>query len=370
MAPFYLILVFSFSFAAAGCSTVTHVKWEDKSYQSIAGANNGGVLETTPREMSAEQRKSVNPIYLSPFLIKKMDETHPLSPKEEALEGREEYYLGYHDILTITVFGRQDPVKGTTDITRDAEIRDDGMISYPLIGDLMAAGLTIPDLQQNIIEKLKEYITNPKIDIQVKEYGSRDVSILGEVNKPRVIYLRGKTTLLEAVAKADGLTDKANLKGVYIIRRDRIIPIDLHTLITEGDLKYNLDLKRKDIVYIPNIQDQRVYVIGEVKSPGVIPFAGKLLTVAEVIGSAGDFKVSAKKSNIKIIRGGLEKPTIITVDFNRIIEGNISENIELHSEDIVFVPASLVGEWNKILEQITPSLQTILFGLTVENLAR
>ena len=174
--------------------------------------------------------------------------------------------------------------------------------------------------------------------------------------------------MLEAIAKAGGLTEKANLQGVYIIRKDKIIPIDLYSLMTEGDLKYNMELKRKDVLYIPNVQDQRVYVIGEVEKPRIVPFAGKILTVAEAIASAGDFKISAKKRNIKIIRGGLRAPTIITVNFNKIVKGDLGENIALHSEDIVFVAASLVGEWNKILQQITPSLQTLMFGLTVKSL--
>ena len=366
----FLLLELSIFFTILGCSTITHTNTDENYPWTFEDTKNaGGVTEITPPEMKPEQRNPTSPIDKSPYLMKKMEKINVLSPKEESLEGSEEYYLGYHDILRITIFGRHDPEKGATaDITRDTEIRDDGMISYPLIGDLKAAGLTIPELQNNIIEKLREYITDPKIDTQIIQYGSRNVSILGEVKKPQVIYLKGKTTLLEAIAETEGLTDKANLKGAYIVRQNKIIPIDLHALIKEGELKYNVELKRKDIVYIPNIQDQRVYVIGEVKNPGIVPFAGKILTVAEVIGSTGDFKVSAKKNNIKIIRGGLEKPTLITVNFNKIIDGDIAENIELRSEDIVFVPASLVGEWNKILEQITPSLQTLLFGLTVQSL--
>jgi polysaccharide export outer membrane protein len=326
------------------------------------------VAKTTPREMIPEQKMPVNPLYHSPYLIKKIEKIPVLPPREEVLEDREEYYLGYHDVLRITVFGRHDPIKGDADIVRDTEIRDDGMISFPLIGDVQAAGLTIPELRHNIVEKLKEYITTPKIDIQIIEYNSRDVSILGEVREPQVIYLKGKTTLLEVIAQAGGLTEKANLKGAYVIRKNKIIPIDLYALTIEGDLKYNIELKRKDVIYIPNVHDQRVYVVGEVNDPRIVPFAGKILTVAEAIASAGDFKISAKKSNLKIIRGGLENPTIITVDFNKIIKGDLTENIALHSEDIVFVPASLVGEWNKILKQITPSLQTIMFGATLKSL--
>ncbi|MEC4685099.1 MAG: SLBB domain-containing protein [Nitrospirota bacterium] len=316
--------------------------------------------------MTPEQKKPVNPLQRSPYIIEELDKIPELSQRDEVLEGQEDYYLGYHDILRVTVFGRQDSLKGATDITRETEIRNDGMISYPLVGDIKAAGLTIPQLQQNIVEKLKEYIVAPKVDIQIIKYASRDVSILGEVENPHVIYLRGKTTLLEAIANAGGLTEKANLKGAYIIRKNKIIPIDLYALMTEGDLKYNVEVRRKDIIYIPNVQDQRVYVVGEVKKPMIVPFAGKILRVAEAIASAGDFEISAKKSNIKIIRGGLENPTVITVNFDKITNGDLGENIALYSEDIVYVPASFVGEWNKILKQLTPSLQTLMFGATLD----
>jgi len=362
-----MIILLSLVFTTA-CAPSASVKWDEsnKRWVNQGVSSTGNVSFTTPEEMTPEQKAPVNPLQRSPYIIKELSRIPELSPRDEVLEGQEEYYLGYHDILRITVFGRQDSMKGATDITRDTEIRNDGMISYPLIGDIKAAGLTIPQLQRNIVQKLKEYIVSPKVDIQIIKYASRDVSILGEVEAPQVIYLRGKTTLLEAIAKAGGLTEKANLKGAYIIRKNRIIPVDLYALMTEGDLKYNVEVRRKDVVYIPNVQDQRVYVVGEVKKPTIVPFAGKILRVAEAIASAGDFEISAKTSNIKIIRGGLENPTVITVDFNKIREGDLGENIALNSEDIVYVPASFVGEWNKVLKQITPSLQTLMFGVTLE----
>jgi polysaccharide export outer membrane protein len=230
--------------------------------------------------------------------------------------------------------------------------------------------LTIPELQDRLVARLGEYIAAPKVDIQITKYASRNVSILGEVAQPRVMYLSTRTTILEAIAAAGGLKPTANLKDAYMVRQNKIIPLNLYDLMVDGNLLYNVELKRKDIIYIPNVQDLRVYVIGEVKAPKVVPFAGRVLTVAEAIASAGDFKSSAKQSNLKVIRGGLEQPTIITVDFEQIVKGNFSENIALHSEDIVFAPASFVGEWNKILELITPSLQLLLFARTVNDLVK
>jgi polysaccharide export outer membrane protein len=328
------------------------------------------VKRITPAQMTVEEKKPYSPVHQSGYVVEDIGKIPTIGPREEALEGREEYYLGYHDMLRITIFGRQDIIKEPTDIVREVEIRDDGKISYPLIGDLQAAGLTIPELQDRLVARLGEYIAAPKVDIQITKYASRNVSILGEVAQPRVMYLSTRTTILEAIAAAGGLKPTANLKDAYMVRQNKIIPLNLYDLMVDGNLLYNVELKRKDIIYIPNVQDLRVYVIGEVKAPKVVPFAGRVLTVAEAIASAGDFKSSAKQSNLKVIRGGLEQPTIITVDFEQIVKGNFSENIALHSEDIVFAPASLVGEWNKILELITPSLQLLLFARTVNDLVK
>lgn len=363
-----LALVSAAVLIMSGCSTTTPFKWDGHAnhwiYQEAAGVE--AVLKITPAEMTQEQKRPADPLRQSPYVvgIENIEETLALIPRK----GAEEYYLGYRDILRITVFGRQKTEKGIADTVHDAKIRDDGMLSLPLIGDIKAVGLTISELQQRIVKRLKAYIVAPKTDIKIIKYGSRKVSILGEVKTPQTVYLEDRTTLLEAIAMSGGLTENADLRGTYIIRKDRIIPIDLYSLMREGNLRYNVVLKRRDIAYIPNIEEQKVYVIGEVGSPRIVPFREKPLTVAGAIADAGGFKISARKSNIKVIRGGTESPTLITIDFNRITRGDGVENIALHSGDIVFVPASFVGEWNKILRQITPTLQTLIFGVTLEGI--
>ena len=280
------------------------------------------------------------------------------SALSEPQEKYESYRLGPHDVLEITVLNRET-------ITRKTEIRDDGMISFPLIGNIQIAGLTVPELQTLLTQKLSEYITKPNIDIQIVEYGSLRVAVLGEVNKPGIIFLRGKTTILEAVAMAGGLTENADLINTYLIRGKDIIPINFYTLFKKGDLSQNIEVKKKDIVYIPSVLDKKVFVLGEVAKPSAVPMRGEIFRVADAISCAGDFKITARKSNVKIIRGGLKDPTVITVDFNRLLAGDLRENIALKPGDIVFAPASAVGEWNKILELITPSLNTILLGIAI-----
>ena len=326
------------------------------------------VRQVVPGTMDPAERENVQPLQQSPFLESSISRLPVLDGRQEALQGREEYYLGYHDVVRITVFGRRDPEKGASDIVRDTEIRDDGMISYPLVADVQAAGRTVPELHAEIAARLSEYIKLPRVDIQIVQYGSRNVAILGEVQQPQVLYLHRRTYLMEMIAQAGGLTPQANLKGAYLVRQNKVVPLDLHALVYNGDLHYNIQMQRNDVVYIPNVQALRVYVIGEVSKPAIVPFAGMLLTVAEAVASAGYFKAGAKLNNIKVIRGGLARPTVITVDFNKILAGDMNENIPLHSEDIVFAPPSMVGRWNKVLELMTPSLQLLLFANTIDNL--
>lgn len=291
-----------------------------------------------------------------PYIPPIKNKTEPSAPQKKY----ESYHLGPHDILEITVFNKEA-------ITRKTEIRDGGMISFPLIGNIQIAGLTVPELQILLTQKLSEYIVEPKIDIQIIEYGSKKVVVLGEVGKPGVIFLRGKTTILETVAMVGGLTANVDLINAYLIRGKDIIPIDFYALFKKGDLSQNIEVKKEDIVYIPSISDKKVFVLGEVSSPAIVPMRGKMFRVAAAISCVGDFKISARKSNVKVIRGGLKNPTVITVDFNRLLAGDLRENIALESGDIVFAPASAIGEWNKILKLITPSMNIILLGIALER---
>ncbi|MFQ6079976.1 MAG: SLBB domain-containing protein, partial [Thermodesulfobacteriota bacterium] len=260
------------------------------------------------------------------------------------------------------------------DLSRTVEIRDDGMISFPLLGNLKAAGLTVPELQLVITERLKEFMRKPQVDIQIEEYRSQRVFVLGEVGELRIeeypgyVPLKGKTTVLEAIAMAGGLKRDADLRGAYVIREREISPVDFYRLINEGDLGQNIELKPKDTLYIPSIRDKVVYVVGEVNRPRLVPVGLEGLDISGAIAQAGDFKISARKGDVKVIRGGLKQPTVISINFNRILQGDPHENIRLYAGDIVFAPASILGEWNKIVRLLSPSLNSALLGANVREL--
>lgn len=129
-----------------------------------------------------------------------------------AYEGGTDYRIGAQDLLEVSVFG-------VDELTQEVRVNSNGQISLPLIGAVMAGGKTIPELEQDIATKLEAgYLQDPQVSVFVKEFTSQRVTLGGAVKKPGIYPITGKTTLLQAVAMAEGVTDLADLSAVVLFR--------------------------------------------------------------------------------------------------------------------------------------------------------
>ncbi len=129
-----------------------------------------------------------------------------------AYEGASDYRVGSQDLLEVSVFGVED-------LNKTVRVNSNGQVSLPLVGNVMAGGRTIPELEKDIAAKLAQgYLQNPQVSVFVKEYTSQRVTLEGEVTKPGIYPITGKTSLIQAVATAGGLTDLADLGGVVLFR--------------------------------------------------------------------------------------------------------------------------------------------------------
>jgi len=124
----------------------------------------------------------------------------------------QDYLLGPQDLLKIDVFQVQE-------FSRTVRISAAGKISLPLVGAMAAAGLTTAGLEQLIAQKLSEsYLQEPYVSVFVEEYASQRITVEGQVRKPGIYALKGRTTLLQAVALAEGLLDLADAQHLQIFR--------------------------------------------------------------------------------------------------------------------------------------------------------
>jgi len=122
-----------------------------------------------------------------------------------------QYRLGPEDVIEVFVWKQPE-------LTTTVVIRPDGRISLPLTNELEASGRTAVQLQKEITEKLREYISQPIVNVIVKQVNSLKISVLGEVRKPDVYRIKNQVTVLDAIAMAGGFTDLARPNKVIVLR--------------------------------------------------------------------------------------------------------------------------------------------------------
>ena len=124
----------------------------------------------------------------------------------------DDYRLGPGDKLRVEVYK-------DTQLSQSVQIRPDGKITLPLVGDVQAAGKTTAELDEDITRELKVYMNNPSVTVIVVEATAATAYIIGSVNHPGAVALQGPITVLQGLALAGGLTDWANRKGIRILRK-------------------------------------------------------------------------------------------------------------------------------------------------------
>jgi polysaccharide export outer membrane protein len=124
----------------------------------------------------------------------------------------QEYRLGAGDKLRIEVY-KQDQ------LSQSLQVRPDGKITLPLVGDVTAAGQTPNELRDALTKSLKEYVTNPVVTVMVQEVTSPQIHVIGEVSHPGTQVLQGPLDVLQALAEAGGLKEFADRGGIHILRR-------------------------------------------------------------------------------------------------------------------------------------------------------
>jgi polysaccharide export outer membrane protein len=134
------------------------------------------------------------------------------TPARAAAPTQPEYRIGSGDKLQINVYKE-------ADLTQSLQVRPDGRITMPLVGDLAAAGQTPMQLQRRLAESLREYVANPVVTVMVVEVADRVVYVMGEVNTPGAVPLKGSMTVLQALAVAGGFKEFANKGGIKVLRK-------------------------------------------------------------------------------------------------------------------------------------------------------
>lgn len=159
-----------------------------------------------------------------------------------------DYVIGETDVLNVRVAGEPD-------LTGNYTVRLDGKIMFPYVGEIQAAGVPLAVFNRTLRDELSAYYKNPQVTVEVGEYNSCIVYVLGEVSKPGVYKFKGRTTLLETVAEAGGYERSAARASTMVVRafydEPQVMRIDMEQVIDEGAITLNIPLAKGDVVVVP-----------------------------------------------------------------------------------------------------------------------
>jgi len=247
--------------------------------------------------------------------------------------GAGEYRIGVGDKIEIGVFGHED-------LAKVVEVRSDGTINYPLIGDIGVVGKTAAEIDADLTRVLgKDYLVDPQVSVDVREYQSQWVTIIGEVRTPGKYILKRNMRVIDVLAEAGGATKEAGSQ-ILITRLNpdgppRQIALDRNRLLSQDNGETNIPLRHGDILAIG--ERELFYIRGEVARPGPYQFESGM-TIIRAISYAGGFSQFANRKQVDILRaGGKGVQEKITVNLKAIEEGK-KVDLPLRPGDTIIVP--------------------------------
>lgn len=289
---------------------------------------------------------------------------------------RPTYVLGAGDQIVIRATDFDD----ITD--RPVTVDQEGNITLPTLGEVRAAGLTVQELEADLVRRLRMFVVAPQVNIQVTQYRTEPVFFVGAFQRPGIYPLLGRRTLVEMLTSIGGLQPNAS-RRIKVTRRLEIGEIPLENAIQDpvnglttveislGSLTENVN-PAEDIVLQPYdvIAVERaelVYVNGGFARVGAFELGEReSMSVAQVLSLAGGLTTNANRKEARVLRriAGTSRRAEIPIDLDAILSGKAND-FPLHSNDLLYVPVRSVNPiWSRvglIALGVIPTLVTLAF---------
>lgn len=269
------------------------------------------------------------------------------------------YRLGTGDRISINVFG--EPELNAVQV----QVAGTGDVQLPILGRVVIDDLSLNEVQELLEEKYGHHFIDPWVVVQLIESMSRPLYLLGAFNEAGVIQMERPTSLIQALSKGQGLKESAYVRGARLLRGGQVAAVDIHGLLNRGRMDQNIWLQPEDTIFIPGIQDLRIYTLGAVLRPGAQAITNGPLSLAQAVAQAGGhIRGQANLDRVRVIRS--RSPVdgeLFIIDYSRIMTGE-SFDMPLEPGDIVYVPPNGIGNWNDVVNAITPTIA--MFSLALD----
>ncbi|MDN3554926.1 polysaccharide export protein [Halomonas maura] len=285
-----------------------------------------------------------------------------------ALEGYD-YRIGKGDVLSITVYEHPEltiPAGGERSAEESGNtVHQDGSIYYPYVGRLEVAGMTMTEVRDILTRRLRSVIPEPQVEVKVVSFNSQKVLVTGEVQAPgRLPITNVPMTVLDAISQAGGPRELANWHGLQLTRDGETRTLSLYNMLNDGQLAQDLLLEDGDVLHVPDLGNQKVFVMGEVGEPQALPMGRSRLSLTDALTQAGSFdEAQADASGIFVIRRKPQESdklaTVYQLDARNATAMVLGTEFQLQPTDVVYVTTTPLGRWNRVINQLLPTVTSI-----------
>lgn len=250
-------------------------------------------------------------------------------------------------------------------------VQADGTVFYPHVGEVQVAGRTLPEVRQILTERLRKVVQGPQLDVRVAAFRGQRIHVAGEVVAPGSYPLTDvPLRIADAVALAKGFGPLAYPASVALVRRGVATQLDLRALFEDGDASQNWLLQDGDIVHVPSAAQKKVFVLGEVRRPSSKLMVRGRMTLAEAIGDSDGFDpVTSNPGALYVLRGRYDEPEAFRLDASSADALLLAAQFELQPLDVVFVAPYSLTSWNRVIQQVLPTVQGLWQSWDLANRA-
>jgi len=279
------------------------------------------------------------------------------------------YSLSPGDILSIYLWAYPEISGNNSDEKNGYQIDSRGYIQFPMIGRYKAAGKSLNQINQELRSQLSRYLKTPDVIVRVLSYQGQRYSVQGNVMKGGQFYLSDQpVSVYTALGMAGGVNaQQGDNTSMTLVRQGRTYQLNTVELEKAGLSLHNLLIQPNDTLYVNNRENQKIYVMGESGKNQSLPLRDQGMSLSDVLGeSLGLNPLSASRSKIYIVRSQANAvhTEVYQMDLTSIADFGLANQFKMRSNDIVYVDASGLARWQRVLNQIIP------FSNTLYNLDR